>query len=163
MGKTIQMTSLMLAIFDKTGTYEDKVQNRLRRSKDCVFDARGRRDGYPPPCLVVCPASVVSNWLKELKMWGHFLQDNLDGSKNASKIFRDIGRGHLDVVVTSYDSMSNNHEQLAKIDWSIIIFDEGHTLKNPTTIKYINAMKITKARVRFVLTGTPVQNNYEGK
>ncbi|XP_078611648.1 uncharacterized protein LOC144882028 isoform X2 [Branchiostoma floridae x Branchiostoma japonicum] len=58
--------------------------------------------------------------------------------------------------------VSNNWEQLAKIDykefvWDYVILDEGHKIKNPT--KTTKACHAIPARNRFILTGTPIQNN----
>ena len=46
---------------------------------------------------------------------------------------------------------------LKNVAWNRVIFDEAHHLRNSNTRRYRNCKKI-KARVRWLVTGTPVQN-----
>lgn len=46
--------------------------------------------------------------------------------------------------------------RVCKLDY--VIFDEAHMLKNMTTQRYANLITIN-ARMRILLTGTPLQNN----
>ena len=40
----------------------------------------------------------------------------------------------------------------------VCVYDEGHVLKNPKSLKYQGLMKIG-GKFRLLLTGTPLQNN----
>ena len=62
----------------------------------------------------------------------------------------------LDVVVTSY-GMLTRQGWLSKIEWLCAIIDEAQAIKNPSA-KQSKAVKSLKARRRFALTGTPVEN-----
>ena len=45
-----------------------------------------------------------------------------------------------------------------KLEFQYAVFDEGHMLKNMSSMRYQSLMKI-RAQRRLVLTGTPLQNN----
>lgn len=64
--------------------------------------------------------------------------------------------------------------ELAKVTWSVIVWDEGHHLKTDTTKGYRAAFRsnfvcfiefisisLSKAQCRLILTGTPIQNKLE--
>ena len=62
---------------------------------------------------------------------------------------------------------SQSDDQSSRIDrnfleWTLVVADEGHTIKNPIT-KQFRAMRALPAQQRLLLTGTPIQNNLETK
>lgn len=133
--------------------------------------------------LIVCPLSIVSNWIKEFEMWlsdihteSIILYDLLKSKKNEERSFN-LEEWHKTggVMVLSYDLFRNltkpptsrlkkkkvyqTFEQtLLDPGPDIVICDEGHLLKNEDTAlsKRINQIKTSR---RIVLTGTPLQNN----
>lgn len=48
---------------------------------------------------------------------------------------------------------------LKKFEWSYIVVDEGHRLKNKDSRLFIVLMKEYRSRAKLILTGTPLQNN----
>lgn len=84
--------------------------------------------------LVVCPASLRLNWVREIRMWSW---------QNAG--FEILTYGE---VVRGKTSQSS---------YSFIIFDEAHYLKNPDA-KRTKAGLALKGTKRLFLTGTPVVN-----
>ena len=122
--------------------------------------------GIGGPHLVICPLSVLSSWMTELKRFCPSLnaiklhssdpeeRKRLVGALNA-------GTHDFDVVVTTYEMAKspNVHNQLAARSWwRYLVVDEGHVLKNESSL-------ISQAVRRFhfahalLLTGTPLQNN----
>ncbi|CAK5279450.1 unnamed protein product [Mycena citricolor] len=63
-----------------------------------------------------------------------------------------------DVVITSYEVVRNDIDQLKNHDWLYCVLDEGHVIKNAKT-KLTKAVKLIKAQHRLILSGTPIQNN----
>ena len=62
-------------------------------------------------------------------------------------------------MIISYESFYRSMDKLSgKID--MIIFDEGHRLKNKKT-KLLIKLKSFRCERRIVLSGTPIQNNLE--
>lgn len=109
------------------------------------------------PCLLVVPASLISNWESEI----HKFLPNLTYKvlHNSQKGF---DRDHFleeDVVlyITTY-AMVKKIEQLSDVMWHMVILDEAQAIKTPTT-KQTKAVKALKSEVRLALTGTPVENN----
>jgi TATA-binding protein-associated factor len=64
----------------------------------------------------------------------------------------------FDVIITSYDILRNDIENLGPINWNYCILDEGHVIKNGKT-KLTKAIKTLKCMKRLILSGTPIQNN----
>jgi len=157
MGKTIQVIALMLVIFRKHGDSRDLRENRRRRELKSGA-------GYPPPCLVVAPSSVVANWGSELRTWGHFMFTCCHSKESVEQALEELHKGHLEVLVIGYSQMTINVSGLASVTWSAVFFDEGHGLMNRKTSKYIAALQVGKnncCRTRMTLTGTPIQNKME--
>ena len=62
----------------------------------------------------------------------------------------------IDVVITTYGTLSRLC-WLSETAWDIVIVDEAQAIKNPTA-KQTRAIKKLSSRVRFALTGTPIEN-----
>lgn len=140
LGKTIQVLSLLLC--SKYTTSSSQITHSKR------------------PHLLVLPASLLGNWQNEISKFApglkivilHSSHMNLDQFKN--DVLPDFGQA--DVVITTYGNVYR-FPWMSKISWDIVILDEAQSIKNPTT-KQTTAIKALKAQVRFVLTGTPVEN-----
>ena len=63
------------------------------------------------------------------------------------------------ILLCSYDTLRNEIENLKEIEFSLTIFDEGQKLKNYKSLTANSAKKIN-AISKFVLTGTPIENNW---
>lgn len=110
------------------------------------------------PVLVVCPASLVFNWADE---FARFAPDvsviALEGSRAHREALLARASGEPCVVVASYDRVRIDGAQLARIDWGMVVLDEAQYIKNHAT-KTTRAVKRLHSRLRFALTGTPVEN-----
>ncbi len=109
-----------------------------------------RRDG---PTLVVCPASLVGNWQRELSRFAPGLRVHR---------FHGAGRSisaveETDVVITTYGIARRDSEQLGERQWGLVIADEAQQIKNPSSAT-ARAMRRLPAVARLALTGTPVEN-----
>ena len=94
--------------------------------------------------LVVCPASLKWNWVREIKQWfGPFIAKPDDM--------------RLRIVVTNYERLKNYVDYARKGLFGTVVFDEAHYLKNPKSQRFYYANVIaTYAEKRFLLTGTPM-------
>lgn len=61
------------------------------------------------------------------------------------------------IVITSVAGARNGIAELAQRDFSIVIVDEAHQVKNPTS-KTTIALHEFKTPLRYGLTGTAIQN-----
>ncbi|MFB6567741.1 DEAD/DEAH box helicase [Streptomyces noursei] len=105
------------------------------------------------PVLVVCPASLLGNWQREIERFApgtpvrrfHGAGRSLDGV--------DAG-----FVLTTYGTMRSSATELADRAWAWIVADEAQHVKNPRS-STARALRGIKAPARIALTGTPVENN----
>lgn len=109
------------------------------------------------PRLVVCPASLKLNWAKEIEM------ADADGQIH---IIRDKGIDEkADWNIINYDILEKYFDELNKVDWDVIIFDEAHYMKavnnggNPDSKRADYGIQLgLKSPYVFSLTGTPITN-----
>ncbi|MDH2390016.1 DEAD/DEAH box helicase [Streptomyces sp. HNM0663] len=106
------------------------------------------------PTLVVCPASLLGNWQREIARFApgvpvrrfHGTSRTLPGSDDGG------------FVLTTYGTMRTSAEQLAAHSWSMVVADEAQHVKNPFSAG-ARALRTIPTPARIALTGTPVENN----
>ena len=125
LGKTIQVISLILKM---------KEEGTLTK-----------------PVLVICPTTLMGNWMKELQMFAPSLDAVVYHGAE-----RQLDIKH-DVILTTYAIMRIDVEELKKQQWGMVIVDEAQNIKNPDTAQTL-AIKMLKADVKVAMTGTPVEN-----
>ncbi|XP_068633292.1 SWI/SNF-related matrix-associated actin-dependent regulator of chromatin subfamily A containing DEAD/H box 1 homolog [Battus philenor] len=115
--------------------------------------------------LIVVPASTLDNWSGELARWCPSLRvSKYYGHPEERRMLRvEYARGldEIDVVLTTYTMVSSCPEERKMFritPMHYVIYDEAHMLKNMSTQRYDNLLKI-KSKHRLLLTGTPLQNN----
>jgi SNF2 family DNA or RNA helicase len=136
------------------------------------------------PFLIAMPASVVPNWEKEFAHWAPGLkvvsyngsQDNrqtvyeqyLSGGRKGKKSGTGIGVNSgraADVCLTTYELLMSNKEgkrsPLSRMQWSYIIVDEAHRLKNHNCKLNREMRHHYTSQHRLLLTGTPLSNALE--
>lgn len=108
------------------------------------------------PFLVVCPTSLVFNWVAEAKKFTPDLKSlAIQGSKRAP-LFAEVPRH--DLIVTSYALIRRDAEHYRALEFDTVILDEAHHIKNRQT-QNAQAVKSIAAPHRLVLTGTPLENS----
>jgi len=113
-------------------------------------------DGHP--ALVVCPASLVENWIREARRFTPGLRlVKHHGPKRATE---PVALEDGDLVVTSYGTLRQDAELLSTMDWSVVVGDEAQHIKNRRSQ---NARTLSRlhSKGRFLLTGTPVENSLD--
>ncbi|KAK2180963.1 hypothetical protein NP493_419g07016 [Ridgeia piscesae] len=132
-----------------------------------AFLAHMLEDGNTGPHLIVTPSSTLDNWLRELKIWCPALNIVLyygsqeDRKEIRSQLLHTSSLDDCNVIITSYHIAAGSTEDrilFKKLKFDYAIFDEGHMLKNMSSLRYQSLMKI-RAERRLLLTGTPLQNN----
>ena len=125
LGKTIQVISLIL---------------KLKEEKSLT-----------KPVLVICPTTLMGNWMKELQMFAPTLDAVVyHGAERALDVKHDV-------ILTTYAIMRIDVEELKKQSWGMIIVDEAQNIKNPDTAQTL-AIKMLKSDIKIAMTGTPVEN-----
>jgi superfamily II DNA or RNA helicase len=104
--------------------------------------------------LVVCPTSVLPNWVAELRRFRPALRIG---------VYHGPGRSldePAEVTLTTYAILRMDSVPLSAVDWSSVVLDEAQAIKNPDS-QVAKAAFGLKAEVRVALTGTPVENRLE--
>jgi superfamily II DNA or RNA helicase len=106
--------------------------------------------------LVVCPASVVPNWVNETNRFAPTLNVVLLTQDNRKETLQKAGA--FDLVITTYGLMQSEDKLFAREKWATVVLDEAHAIKNYHTKTSKAAMSLD-AGFRLAMTGTPVQNH----
>uniref|UniRef100_A0A3Q3JUS5 Excision repair cross-complementation group 6-like 2 n=1 Tax=Monopterus albus TaxID=43700 RepID=A0A3Q3JUS5_MONAL len=109
--------------------------------------------------LIVAPLSVLYNWKDELDTWGYFQSVVVHGLRKEEELAR-IKKGHIEIALTTFETLRLCLDQFNNIDWSAVVVDEAHKIKNPNS-QVTQAMKELRCKIRIGLTGTILQNNLE--
>ena len=128
-----------------------------------AFMAHLKQVNEPGPHLVIVPSSTLENWLREFKKFCPSLvvKAYYGSQREREDIRYDLELTHYDVLVTTYNLATGapaDFKFLKHCDFNMIVYDEGHLLKNSTSDRYTKLMRL-KAKFRLLLTGTPLQNN----
>jgi superfamily II DNA or RNA helicase len=108
------------------------------------------------PCLVVCPTSLVTNWLREATRFvPHLRALDLTGSDRAQRLGI---KNEYDLLITSYAILRRDEKHYRTDEFSLVILDEAQHIKNRSSQNAQNA-KMLRARHRLILTGTPLENS----
>ncbi|WP_234347621.1 SNF2-related protein [Streptomyces specialis] len=104
--------------------------------------------------LIVCPASVVINWEREV----HRFAPTVPTLRylGADRTLEDATA--RTIVITSYETLRRDIDLLALMSFDLAVADEAQMVKNHRTAT-ARALRRIKATVRVALTGTPVENN----
>lgn len=130
LGKTLQMQTLLLAL---------------------------KRSGVRQPSLVITPASLLYNWVNELGRYTEDLRILVVAGNQGERKALIASYVDYDVVVTSYDLLKRDLEYYQNCSFNVCVIDEAQYIKNAST-DASKAVKSIRSRVRFALTGTPIEN-----
>jgi len=108
------------------------------------------------PSLVVCPASVVHNWVREAQRFTPELRVLALTAGTERAALRDAAHEH-DLLVTTYALLRRDIAFWSEQPLRVAILDEAQHIKNPATA-VAKAARELKARHRLALTGTPMEN-----
>lgn len=123
--------------------------------------------GENGPHLIIVPSSTMENWLREIQRFcpkltvGLYHGSVAERTEKRYELLED--REEYQIIVTTYNIATSNADDrafLKKLRCRSMILDEGHMVKNCTSARYKNLMKI-KTPFRLLLTGTPLQNNLQ--
>lgn len=132
LGKTIQVLSLLLLAQNQSSTHQTH--------------------------LLILPASLLGNWQAEIARFAPTLKIWVAHSSATEKALMEThpALSEIDLVITTY-ALVHRLPWLQEANWDMIIVDEAQGIKNPTT-KQTQAIKALHSQVRFILTGTPIEN-----
>ncbi|RYZ46267.1 MAG: DEAD/DEAH box helicase, partial [Myxococcaceae bacterium] len=107
-----------------------------------------------PRSLVVCPTSVLPNWVAELQRFRPSLK---------VCVYHGPGRKldpTADVTLTTYALLRLDAPTLGAPTWEAVVLDEAQAIKNPES-QVSRAAFGLKANLRLALSGTPLENRLD--
>ena len=135
LGKTLQVISLLLS-----------------EQESCEGGAHGRRRS-----LIVCPASLVYNWKKELERFAPQLSARVIVGLAAERARLVAQSAEGEILITSYDLLKRDAKLYQDMVFAIQVIDEAQYIKNPDT-QAAKGVKGISAAFKLALTGTPIEN-----
>ena len=108
--------------------------------------------------IVITPTALIYNWRAEFEK---FAKDLNIGIVHGNKTEREKALTNIngyDVILTTYGTYKNDIDKYENINFDYCIIDEAQNIKNPESI-ITKSIKNINAKVKFALTGTPIENN----
>ena len=106
--------------------------------------------------LIIVPVPLLDQWVEAAKRGEVFDPLIFHGAGKKGVTTKDLEESK--VVITTYGVLITSQDQLCTKVWSRVVCDEAHRLRNSRTRAH-KAMTGLRARIRWLLTGTPVQNS----
>lgn len=125
----------------------------------CLKHLEAGLEGAAPPTLVVCPLSVVGQWVAETSRFTSLVP--MVYARRTDKAFRaQLAMQRPDIVICTYGVFQQKTScVLDRMEWGRIVLDEGHVIRNPKSLAFKNLMGLHCQGPRWVLTGTPIYNS----
>lgn len=120
--------------------------------------AAAARAGAARTCLVVCPASLLENWRREAARFAPELRVFVH--HGARRLPDAAALSAQDLVITSYGTLARDQGLFTEVEFDCVIGDEAQHIKNRRS-QNAAALRALRARSRFLLTGTPMENSLD--
>jgi SNF2 family DNA or RNA helicase len=110
--------------------------------------------------LTVCPASVVLNWLREVRVHSRLEPFRLHGNERAHALRAWAAKGG--VAVTTFDTLRSLDLTFGGPPIALLVVDEAHFVKNRSTKRAEAMLDVADRSERVLfLSGTPMENRVE--
>lgn len=106
--------------------------------------------------LIISPSSLMYNWKVEIEKFAPSLKTHVYHQSNRN--IEDLATNKADILITSYGTARADIELLEGLQFSTIVLDESHNIKNPTA-QVSKAVLRLQADSKIILSGTPIMNN----
>ncbi|MEV0034057.1 DEAD/DEAH box helicase [Nocardia sp. NPDC050793] len=111
--------------------------------------------------LVICPAAVVPNWVREVNAKSHLSSHRIHGPERAAAARNWLRKGG--VAVTTFETLKWLEGTVVDLpDLGCVVVDEAHLVKNPAAQRSRRTIAILESCQRAILlTGTPLENKLD--
>lgn len=107
--------------------------------------------------LVICPASLKSQWRNEIHRFSDRDVQLITGSSDSRLEQYDNERFF---TICNYEQVLRDLLAIERVKWDLIILDEGQRIKNWES-KTSNVVKSLRSQFALVLSGTPLENRID--
>jgi SNF2 family DNA or RNA helicase len=106
------------------------------------------------PALVVCPASLLTNWEREIARFapGVPVRRHHGAARDLNSLPPD------GILLTSYRTLLRDIDQFRGVCFGLVVADGAQAIKNPRGL-HAAALRQLDAGLRVAVTGTPVENS----
>jgi len=109
--------------------------------------------------LIVCPASLKTEWEEQIEKFTGLSSKSLFGSKDDR--IQEYRNGKEFFLITNYEQVLRDFQEINDFfQPDLVILDEAQRIKNWKT-KTAQSIKRLQSRFAFVLTGTPLENKID--
>jgi SNF2 family DNA or RNA helicase len=116
---------------------------------------------YLPKTLIVLPRILLEQWEEIFIKYLNHKPLIYHGKCKSKLAIEDLKTAPI--ILTTYHMLlkqKNQINNIQEIEWDRIIFDEAHHLRNKKTKLYIAAVSL-KSKIKWLITGTPIQNHMQ--
>ncbi|WP_377889860.1 DEAD/DEAH box helicase [Alkalihalobacillus sp. R86527] len=118
-----------------------------------------KKENPEATALVIAPASLIYNWKKEFEKFAPSMKVAVNAGAPPER--RELlAQGAPDVWITSYPTLRQDISQYEEMQFDSVFLDEAQAIKNPAT-KTSQAVRHLRAKKRFALSGTPIENSLD--
>ena len=108
--------------------------------------------------LIVTPTSLIYNWKQEFDKFAPSLRIGIIHGNKSERIQVLNNIYDYDIILTTYGTLKNDILEYKNIEFNYLILDEGQNINNSDS-QNAKVIKEINSKSRFVLTGTPIENN----
>jgi SNF2 family DNA or RNA helicase len=119
-----------------------------------------RRRGEVRRALVVCPASLKHQWLREIRQFTELAEEDVAVVSGGREERRALYADAPPVLVTSYELVRADEREILDLAPDLLVIDEAQRIKNWRT-RTASVVKRIRSSFAFVLTGTPLENRLD--
>eukprot|EP00798_Chlamydomonas_sp_ICE-L_P016205 gene16205-22369_t len=119
------------------------------------------------PTIVICPATVMRQWMREVRVWApklrvfmmHDSARSPPGRPRPSRadLVARCAQSPTGLLLTSYEQLRAHRRALLSVRWGYAILDEGHKIRNPDAEVTLVCKQLQTVH-RIIMSGTPIQN-----
>eukprot|EP00927_Polykrikos_kofoidii_P006006 TRINITY_DN12425_c0_g1_i3.p1 TRINITY_DN12425_c0_g1~~TRINITY_DN12425_c0_g1_i3.p1 ORF type:complete len:1451 (-),score=306.87 TRINITY_DN12425_c0_g1_i3:349-4701(-) len=153
LGKTVQIAAYLGALHHSGILQKMRVQNPSMGTA-----SRSSTGGV----LIVAPATLLAQWKAHIHDWYPPLRvcilHSLDEKERKESM--EIASSKNGVLITTYETLRNELDDLLAFHWVIVVLDEGQRIRNPHA-RITMAAKRFSTPHRIILSGSPIQNRLE--
>ncbi|MFA9458731.1 DEAD/DEAH box helicase [Halalkalibacter sp. AB-rgal2] len=120
-----------------------------------VIDQQEQQSLNRTPFLLICPTSLLQNWIEECQRFAPSLTILIHHGSTRISDIENLEK--WDLIISTYQLMVKDEDLFASIRWNGLVLDEAQHIKNIET-KQRRAIKKIDAIHRIALTGTPIEN-----
>ena len=121
----------------------------------CFLDYKKKQSPHTIQ-LIISPSSLMYNWKVEIEKFAPELKTHVYHQSNRN--IEDLATNQADILITSYGTARADIELLEGLQFSTIVLDESHNIKNPSA-QVSKAVLRLQADSKIILSGTPIMNN----